>query len=410
MAVDHRDPPWLTMASDPAFSYDINRPNHTESTRNFPLHAWSHNAVVEFEKLLGPSNDMSTWTAMPTPQQLEDVLARIPELDPISILFELFERQVARTSILMTTIAQLQRDLTGARPGPPTDGSSLSNASLQHPGLVPVYIPSQTPPSYHQFPPYSIQTSSSIASGDASGDQGRLRFVNDRQNRATRRRASSTKEGVIIRVEYPGAPAKVPLNVFRHGYAPYYSSFRTDKRFSLPPPPTNVNIDGTPIMTNNNRTSHTARKTSSTLEKSPSPAGDRLTGITASVDSSNIDMTFMLDPSAAAGGRNRSDSTSRLPLAEIVSTKALDNQARLNTPSDQHRTATNTEEPLPGQTEDLMMLDSSSKPSPQFSLDDHQLYQNDSHSKERHDQTSNLGSPDFFIHTPPLDVVSDAPL
>ncbi|KAK7204985.1 hypothetical protein BZA70DRAFT_167708 [Myxozyma melibiosi] len=102
----------------PFLSYDCSRPVHAYATQNFPLRSWTAPAVAAMEHVLGPSNEYGSWTALPTPDDLEAGLVAVRRADPASadvvpvqLVLELLERQYARTVILVEANTQLQREI-----------------------------------------------------------------------------------------------------------------------------------------------------------------------------------------------------------------------------------------------------------------------------------------------------------
>ncbi|KAK9367539.1 hypothetical protein V1509DRAFT_626256 [Lipomyces kononenkoae] len=186
-------------------SYDTGRPNAAAPTARFPLHAWGQQAVNAFERVLGPSNNMATWTHLPTPAELETALDAIGDVDPHSLLLELYERQVARTAILMSLNAQLEHDVAELQQ------QVHRQAAFLHP-----QPPTVTPP---HFPLHPAHHQDFIDPQLGHSPEG------------PRPRYNTRKNGVIVGVAppYSGYPAKVPLAAYQNGYAPFYSQFRAQQ-------------------------------------------------------------------------------------------------------------------------------------------------------------------------------------
>ncbi|KAK9238810.1 hypothetical protein V1525DRAFT_400092 [Lipomyces kononenkoae] len=187
-----------------SISYDAGRPNAAASTARFPLHAWGQQAVNAFERVLGPSNNMATWTHLPTPTELETALDEIRDVDPLSLLLELYERQVARTAIVMSLNAQLEQDVVELQQ------QLHRQAAFLHP----------QPPTAAHFSLHPAHHQDFIDPQLGHSPEG-----------PPRPRYSARKNGVIVGVQppYNGYPAKVPLAAYQNGYAPYYSQFRAQQ-------------------------------------------------------------------------------------------------------------------------------------------------------------------------------------
>ncbi|KAK9355555.1 hypothetical protein V1523DRAFT_405036 [Lipomyces doorenjongii] len=193
-------------------SYDSGRPNAAVSAARFPLHAWGQQAVNAFERVLGPSNNMATWTHLPTPAELETALDEIRDVEPLNLLLELYERQVARTAILMSLNAQLENDV-----------AELQQQLHRQAAFL------QPPPQAAHFPLHAHQQD----------------FIDPQLgNSPERPRYNARKNGVIVGVAppYSGYPAKVPLAAYQNGYASYYSQFRAQQYSPYTGPPTSVDF------------------------------------------------------------------------------------------------------------------------------------------------------------------------
>ncbi|KAK9362072.1 hypothetical protein V1504DRAFT_490651 [Lipomyces starkeyi] len=195
-----------------SLSYDAGRPNAAVPAARFPLHAWGQQAVNAFERVLGPSNNMATWTHLPTPAELETALDEIRDVEPLNLLLELYERQVARTAILMSLNAQLENDVV-----------ELQQQLHRQAAFL------QPPPQAAHFPLHPHQQD----------------FIDPQLgNSPERPRYNARKSGVIVGVAppYSGYPAKVPLAAYQNGYASYYSQFRAQQYSPYTGPPSSVDF------------------------------------------------------------------------------------------------------------------------------------------------------------------------
>ncbi|KAJ8102455.1 hypothetical protein POJ06DRAFT_235423 [Lipomyces tetrasporus] len=229
-----------------SISYDAGRPNAATPAARFPLHVWGQQAVNAFERVLGPSNNMATWTHLPPPAELEAALDEIRDVEPLNLVLELYERQVARTAILMSLNAQLEHEV----------------AELQQ-QLHRQAVFLQSPPQAAHFQLYPHQPD----------------FIDPQLGTPPERpRYNARKNGVIVGVAppYNGYPAKVPLTAYQNGYAAYYSQFRAQQYapYNGPPPDTG---DGRPEATPSHPSqSPTQRRAdgSERTESEPSAADD----------------------------------------------------------------------------------------------------------------------------------------
>ncbi|KAK9453843.1 hypothetical protein V1511DRAFT_447975, partial [Dipodascopsis uninucleata] len=175
-----------------SLSYDASRPNAMASSRRFQLHAWDQASVAAFERCLGPSNDMTRWAYLPTIDQMEKTLDEISGIEPVHLVLELLERQVARTSILMSVNAQLQRDLFDMQ------------CQLQR--QTSIFTPTALPVQLYGPPSSEIRGSWLTPTTDVMQVNGTI--------------GDTT-------VPFQGYPPKAPFSAYQNGYASYYSQFRT---------------------------------------------------------------------------------------------------------------------------------------------------------------------------------------
>ncbi|KAK9479362.1 hypothetical protein V1514DRAFT_25943 [Lipomyces japonicus] len=190
-----------------AFSYDAGRPNSVEPSPRFPLHAWDRESVAAFERLLGPSNDMSKWTQLPSLKLLETTLDELAGVQPIQLILELFERQIARTSILMSINAQLQREVAELQ------------EQLHHQTSFITQLPPDLP-FYSTIPNFYVQSQLSSSSIDYSS-------ITDISSNG---QTYPSKKRVIVGLVPPqlngSYPPKATLSAYQNGYAAYCSRFR----------------------------------------------------------------------------------------------------------------------------------------------------------------------------------------
>ncbi|KAK9471093.1 uncharacterized protein V1510DRAFT_345429, partial [Dipodascopsis tothii] len=167
-------------------SYDRARHGAAKGTKNIPLHVWSEEDSATFERVLGPSGNLALWTVLPSVELLQRCLDERPNLKPVHVALEMFERQVMRTNFLMKANERLQREVfelqqIAARP-PPTPMLGAMPALAAAPAPV----------------------APAMVSAPA---------VLDAQN--GHHYASN------------GFPPKIPMAAYQNGYAGYYTQFRT---------------------------------------------------------------------------------------------------------------------------------------------------------------------------------------